>query len=182
MSSFDIFFGRKRRQNSTKMSWHFDGIQQDFYEKRHPRKLPWECYEIPESFNGIKSFGSYWWYFCGKIPWNCHGIWRHFRPKLQRESMMAFYHEGYYVPMFLAVAASLSSFILARFQASNSFLYPIFKNMSYTQMYAQPLDPQTAEAGEPSIWLLAASIIFEMSDTWESKRRAWFGPFVPGLS
>ena len=34
MSSFDIFFGRKRRHNSMEKSWHFDGIQQDFYEKK----------------------------------------------------------------------------------------------------------------------------------------------------
>ena len=34
MSSIDIFVGRKRRQNSMEMPWHFDGIQQDFYEKK----------------------------------------------------------------------------------------------------------------------------------------------------
>ena len=34
MSSFDIFFGRKRRQHSLETSWHYDEIQQDFYEKK----------------------------------------------------------------------------------------------------------------------------------------------------
>ena len=78
MSSSDIFFDRKRRQNSMEMSWHFDGIQQDFLM----------------SFNGIQNFDSFLWYLYGKSPWNCHGIWRHCRPKLQWESMMAFYYEG----------------------------------------------------------------------------------------
>ena len=34
MSSVDIFFGQKRRQNSMEMSLHFDETQQDFYEKK----------------------------------------------------------------------------------------------------------------------------------------------------
>ena len=65
-----------------------------FMRKRHHRKMSWECHEIPMSLNGIKKFGSFWWYFDGKSPWNCHGIWRNFRPKLGWESMMAFCYEG----------------------------------------------------------------------------------------
>ena len=61
------------------------------------KDIPVKCHEIPVSFKGIKNFGSFWRYFDGKIPWNCHGIWGHFRPKLWWESMMAFYYEGMYV-------------------------------------------------------------------------------------
>ena len=87
-------FGRKRLQNSMEMSWHFDGIPQDFYEKR---ASPSNAMRMSWNFNviqWIKNLGSFWWYFYGESPWNCHGIWRHFRPKLWRESMTAFYYEG----------------------------------------------------------------------------------------
>ena len=53
-----------------RMSWNSNGIQ-------------W-----------IENLGSFWWYFYGKSPWNRHGIWRNFRPKLRRDEMMAFYYEG----------------------------------------------------------------------------------------
>ena len=85
-------------ENDVKILWKCHEIlmefQRIFMRKRHPRKMPWECHEILMSFNGIENFGSFSWYFCGKSPWNRHGIWRHFQPKLWWESMTAFYYEG----------------------------------------------------------------------------------------
>ena len=67
MSYFDMFFGQKRCQ----IPWKCHDILMEFHRifmrKRHPRKMQRECHEIPMSFNGIKDFGSYWWYFYGKI-------------------------------------------------------------------------------------------------------------------
>ena len=95
MSFSDIFFGRERRQNSMKMPWHFDGIQQDFLWEKG---IPVKCHENVMKFQchsmGLQNFGSFRWYFYGKRPWNCHRIWRHFRPKLRWDEMMAFYYEG----------------------------------------------------------------------------------------
>ena len=85
-------------EKDVKILWKCHDILMEFnrifMRKTHPRKMPWECHEIPMSFNGITNFGSFWWYLYGKSPWNSHGIWRQFRPKLGWESMMAFYYEG----------------------------------------------------------------------------------------
>ena len=84
-------------EKDVKMLWKCHDILMEFnrifMRKRHPCKMPWECHEISMSFNGIENFDSFWWDFYGKSPWNCHGIWRHFRQKLRWELMMAFYYE-----------------------------------------------------------------------------------------
>ena len=93
MSYVEIYSGRKRSQNLWKCHDILMEFNRIFMRQRHPRQIPWECHEIPVLFNGIKNFGSFWWHFYGKNPWNCHGIWCHFRPKLRLESMMAFYYD-----------------------------------------------------------------------------------------
>ena len=115
MSSFDIFFGRKRRQNSMEMSWHFDGIQQDFYEEKaspvNAMRMSWNSNVIQWDW----TFRFILTVFLWKSPWNCHGIWRHFRPKLRWESMIAFYYEGWFSYTFnitdVDLMFSLSSFV-----------------------------------------------------------------------
>ena len=83
-------------EKDVKILWKCHDILMEFnrifMRKRHPRQMPWECHEIPMSFNGIQSFGSFWWHFYGESLWNCHGVWRHFRPKLGWVLMVAFYY------------------------------------------------------------------------------------------
>ena len=99
MSPFDIFFGRKRRQSSMEMLWHFDGTQQDFYDKKgipakcHENVMKLQCHsiglKIAVHFDGIfmekvhgivmefdvifdqNSDGNQWWHFT-VLWWSSH--------------------------------------------------------------------------------------------------------------
>ena len=104
-------------EKDVKMLWKCHDIlielRRIFMRKRHLRKMPWECHEIPMPHNGIENFGSFWWYFYEKVRGNVMDLdvifdqnsdgnqWWHFIMRVTLNFPESLLHKYLKFPLFL---------------------------------------------------------------------------------